>query len=89
VKPMRCYVALVGRYQKKAKHVLDILGCDHGEEKVAALSAVLNDKGVFFFTDTHMQFDPTAEQIAESALQAALSPTPVWRRTEGRLDQPQ
>ena len=62
---------LVGRYQKKAKHVLDILGCDQGEEKVAALSAVLNDKGVFFFTDTHMQFEPTAEQIAESALQSA------------------
>jgi malate dehydrogenase (oxaloacetate-decarboxylating)(NADP+) len=62
---------LVGRYQKKAKHVLDVLGTDQGEDKVAALSAVLNDKGVFFFTDTHMQLDPTAEQIAESALQAA------------------
>jgi malate dehydrogenase (oxaloacetate-decarboxylating)(NADP+) len=62
---------LVGRYQKKAKHVLDVLGTDQGEDKVAALSAVLNDKGVFFFTDTHMQVDPTAEQIAESALQAA------------------
>ncbi|SDD90045.1 NADP-dependent malic enzyme [Aquimonas voraii] len=62
---------LVGRYQKKAKHVLDVLGTDQGEDKVAALSAVLNDKGVFFFTDTHMQVDPTADQIAESALQAA------------------
>jgi malate dehydrogenase (oxaloacetate-decarboxylating)(NADP+) len=62
---------LVGRYQKKAKHVLDVLGTDQGEDKVAALSAVLNEKGVFFFTDTHMQVDPCAEQIAESALQAA------------------
>jgi malate dehydrogenase (oxaloacetate-decarboxylating)(NADP+) len=62
---------VVGRYQKKAKHVLDVLGTDQGEDKVAALSAVLNDKGVFFFTDTHMQVDPTAEQIAESALQAS------------------
>jgi malate dehydrogenase (oxaloacetate-decarboxylating)(NADP+) len=62
---------MVGRYQKKAKHVIDVLGTDQGEEKVAALSAVLNDKGVFFFTDTHMQVDPSAEQIAESALQAA------------------
>jgi malate dehydrogenase (oxaloacetate-decarboxylating)(NADP+) len=62
---------LVGRYQKKAKYVLDVLGTDQGDDKVAALSAVLNDKGVFFFTDTHMQLDPTAEQIAESALQAA------------------
>jgi malate dehydrogenase (oxaloacetate-decarboxylating)(NADP+) len=34
------------------------------------MTAVANDKGVFFFLDTHVQVDPTAEQIAESTLQA-------------------
>jgi malate dehydrogenase (oxaloacetate-decarboxylating)(NADP+) len=31
---------------------------------------VVNDKGAWFFLDTHCQVDPTAEQIAEATLQA-------------------
>jgi malate dehydrogenase (oxaloacetate-decarboxylating)(NADP+) len=32
---------------------------------------VINDKGAWFFVDTHVQVDPSAEQIAEATLQAA------------------
>ena len=63
---------VVGRYHKKLAYVVSILGRDVGVKSSSALSAVLNDKGVFFFTDTHVQVDPTAEQIASSALQAAF-----------------
>ncbi|MFN3842896.1 MAG: NADP-dependent malic enzyme [Rehaibacterium terrae] len=63
---------LVGRYQRKLKYVRDVLGLEHGVKAPSAMSAVLNDKGVIFFTDTHVQTDPDAEQIAESALQAAF-----------------
>ncbi|KFN42606.1 NADP-dependent malic enzyme [Arenimonas oryziterrae] len=62
---------LVGRYQGKLKHVVDVIGLDPGVKSLSALSVVISDKGPFFFTDTHVQYDPTAEQIAESALQAA------------------
>ena len=40
-------------------------------KSLSALSVVITPKGPFFFTDTHVQQDPSAEQIAESALQAA------------------
>ncbi len=62
---------LVGRYQGKLKHVVDVLGLDPTVDSLSALSIVITDKGPFFFVDTHVQYDPTAEQIAESALQAA------------------
>ena len=34
------------------------------------MSAVLNERGTFFFVDTHVQAEPDAAQIAEATLQA-------------------
>jgi malate dehydrogenase (oxaloacetate-decarboxylating)(NADP+) len=34
------------------------------------MCGVINDKGAWFFLDTHVQCDPSAEQIAEATLQA-------------------
>ena len=62
---------LVGRYQKRVRYVLDILGLDEGVHAPAAVTAVINAKGTFFFLDTHVQVDPDAEMIAESTLLAA------------------
>ncbi len=62
----------VGRYARKLRYVRDVLGYDNSMRSLSALSAVLNDKGVFFFADTHVQVDPTAQQIAESIMQAAF-----------------
>ena len=62
---------VVGRYVRKLKYVKEILGVEPGVNGLSAMSAVLNDKGVFFFVDTHVQADPNAEQIAESVMQAA------------------
>jgi malate dehydrogenase (oxaloacetate-decarboxylating)(NADP+) len=39
---------------------------------LSALSAVLNEKGVFFFTDTHVNVDPSAAEVAESLIQSAF-----------------
>ena len=37
----------------------------------SALSGVIMPKGALFFCDTHVNVDPTAEQIAESTILAA------------------
>ncbi len=63
---------LVGRYQRKAAYIVDIIGLDQGVEAPSSMAAVANDKGLFFFLDTHMQHDPDPEQIATAALQATL-----------------
>src|SRR4249919_2270787 len=62
---------LVGKYTAKLKHVLEVLGLDPTVKSLSAMSVVITPKGPFFFTNTHVQLDPTAEQIAESAIQAA------------------
>ncbi|MBS0433062.1 MAG: NADP-dependent malic enzyme [Proteobacteria bacterium] len=62
----------VGRYQKKLGYILDIIGPDRGVAAPAAMTAVANDSGTYFFVDTHVQDDPDAEQIASATLQASL-----------------
>ena len=63
---------MVGRYQRQLRHVLDVLPLDPGISAPAAMTAVQNENGVWFFVDTHVQYDPSAEQIAEATLQAVL-----------------
>ncbi len=63
---------LVGRYHKKLAYLLEVLQTDPGVDCPAAMTAVANDKGVFFFLDTHVKEDPTPEHIAEATLQAAI-----------------
>lgn len=63
---------VVGRYGKKLNYIRDIIGFDPGVQQPSAMSAVFNDKGVFFFLDTHVQHEPCAEEVAEATLQAAI-----------------
>jgi malate dehydrogenase (oxaloacetate-decarboxylating)(NADP+) len=63
---------IVGRYQRQLRHILDVLPLDPGITAPAAMTAVQNDRGTWFFLDTHVQYDPSAEQIAEATLQAVL-----------------
>ncbi|HEX7111949.1 MAG TPA: NADP-dependent malic enzyme, partial [Mizugakiibacter sp.] len=62
---------LVGRYHKKLGYLRSVFGLDPGVQCTSAMCGVINDRGVQFFLDTHVQVDPTAEQIAEATLQAS------------------
>ena len=63
---------VVGRYQKKLAYLRGIIPMQPGTHHLSAMSAVFNDRGVFFFVDTHVAVDPDAERIAEAAAHAAL-----------------
>jgi len=63
---------MVGRYTRQLRHVLDVLPLDPGISAPAAMTAVQNDRGTWFFVDTHVQYDPSAEHIAEATMQAVL-----------------
>jgi len=62
---------LVGRFHKKLGYLRSIFDFDKGVQGTAAMTSVINERGVWFFLDTHVQLDPSAEQIAESTLQAS------------------
>ncbi len=61
---------LVGRFHKKLGYLRSVFDFEKGVTGTAAMTGVINDKGVWFFLDTHVQVDPPAEQIAEATLQA-------------------
>ncbi len=61
---------LVGRFHKKLGYLRSVFDFEKGVTGTAAMTGVINDHGVWFFLDTHVQVDPCAEQIAEATLQA-------------------
>jgi len=63
---------LIGQYQSKLTYIQEIIGLDAGVSGPSAMAAVSTEKGTFFYLDTHVQDDPTPEQIAEATLQAAI-----------------
>jgi malate dehydrogenase (oxaloacetate-decarboxylating)(NADP+) len=63
---------LVGRYHKKLGYLRGIIPLDPGVHAMSAMTAVFNDRGVFFFLDTHVALDPDAERIAGAVAQATL-----------------
>ncbi|KAF1728864.1 NADP-dependent malic enzyme [Pseudoxanthomonas mexicana] len=62
---------IVGRFHKKLGYVRSMIPLDPGVQSTSAMTGVINNQGAYFFLDTHVQDDPTAEQIAEAPLQAA------------------
>ena len=61
---------VVGRFHKKLGYLRSVFDFDKGVTGTAAMSGVINEQGVWFFLDTHVQLDPSAEQIAAATLQA-------------------
>ncbi|PZQ33396.1 MAG: NADP-dependent malic enzyme [Stenotrophomonas acidaminiphila] len=62
---------LVGRFHKKLGYVRSVIPLDPGVQSTSAMTGVINQQGAYFFLDTHVQDDPTPEQLAEATLQAA------------------
>jgi len=62
---------VVGQYNKKLKYVTEVLGLKPGCKTLGALSAMATENETLFVCDTHVNPDPSAEQIAELTLMAA------------------
>ncbi|HWW27332.1 MAG TPA: NADP-dependent malic enzyme, partial [Caulobacter sp.] len=62
-----------GDWWQHMTYVLPIIPKRENVSRVYALSALIIDNGTLFFCDTHVNVDPTAEQVAEMTLLAAES----------------
>jgi malate dehydrogenase (oxaloacetate-decarboxylating)(NADP+) len=58
---------IVGRFDDIAGRVLPVIGLAPGCEVAATLGALHSEQGTFFICDTHVNVDPSAEQLAEIA----------------------
>ncbi|TCD11792.1 NADP-dependent malic enzyme [Oricola cellulosilytica] len=62
---------LEGRYERHLRHVRVIVGLRDGARDLSALSMLIAQRGVTFFTDTYVTVDPCAEEIVEMTVLAA------------------
>ena len=62
---------LEGRFTSRLKHIRDIVGLTPGAKDFSALSLVIASAGVYFLADTHVRYDPSAEEIADTAIACA------------------
>jgi malate dehydrogenase (oxaloacetate-decarboxylating)(NADP+) len=62
---------LEGRFASRLKHIRDIVGLAPGVKDFSALSLVIASAGTYFLADTHVRYDPSAEEIADMAIACA------------------
>jgi malate dehydrogenase (oxaloacetate-decarboxylating)(NADP+) len=61
----------LGQYQWHLRYIREILCEEDGLHPVGALSLLILDKGPLFIADTHVNLEPSADQIAETMISAA------------------
>ncbi len=62
---------LEGRYTERLGFLRDVIGVAPGVSDFAAMSLMITSKGAFFIADTHVRRDPSAAEIAETAVLCA------------------
>ncbi len=62
---------LEGRFASRLEHIRDIVGLAPGAKDFSALSLVIASSGAYFLADTHVRYDPSAEEIADTAIACA------------------
>ena len=62
---------MVGRFDNHLEHVADLIGLKPGARNFATMNALMLDEHTLFLTDTFVNDQPDAEQLAEIAAMAA------------------
>jgi malate dehydrogenase (oxaloacetate-decarboxylating)(NADP+) len=61
----------LGDWSRQLANILPVIPRNPGVSRLYSLSALILPKGALFFCDTHLNRDPSAEQVAEMTLLAA------------------
>ena len=62
---------VVGRYRQHLKVVSEVIGKAPGVHDLSALTLMILPKGSYFLADTHVTYDPSAEELVEMIIMAA------------------
>lgn len=60
----------LGQFQNHIEHIIDTVGLKDPKRQPSAVSLLLSPEGPLFFADTHVNVNPTAEELAEITLAA-------------------
>ncbi len=58
-------------FDDQLKHIKDVIGLKPGSQTFAAMNALMLPTQTLFVCDTHVNEDPTAEEVADMTIQAA------------------
>ncbi|MBA4176098.1 MAG: NADP-dependent malic enzyme [Leptothrix sp. (in: Bacteria)] len=64
---------MVGRYESHLEHVRTVIGLAPGARTMAAMNALMMTGHTLFVTDTYVNEEPSAEELADIALMAAAA----------------
>jgi malate dehydrogenase (oxaloacetate-decarboxylating)(NADP+) len=64
---------LTRKYGQPIKTALEVIGAKQGQKKVAGLYMMVTKRGPYFFADTTMNTDPTAQELADIAVLTATT----------------
>jgi len=62
---------LEGRFDAHLAHIRDVIGLAPDVRDFSALSLIIMSNGAYFLADTHVSTEPTAEEIADTAILSA------------------
>ncbi len=62
---------LTSKYDNQLRHVDDVIGLKPGAKTYAAMTVLMLPDQTLFICDTHVNEDPSAEEVADMTLQAA------------------
>ncbi len=62
---------LTKNYADTIRPAIQIIGCEEGVQKIAGMYLLLTKKGPLFMADTTVNFNPTAEELADITLMVA------------------
>ena len=57
----------IGLFDKHLRHVQQIIGTKSGVHSLSTLNMLVLDQGIYFLTDTHVNYDPSADALIEIA----------------------
>ena len=60
-----------GAYARHLRYLRDVIGVHENYSDISALMVMILGTGTVFLTDTHVTVDPSAEELAETAIMAA------------------
>ncbi|TCT31756.1 NADP-dependent malic enzyme [Martelella mediterranea] len=60
-----------GRFERHLRDIGNIVGKDEHVRDFSSLGLLISNRGATFFADTHVTYNPTAEEIAETTIQSA------------------
>ena len=61
----------VGRFDRHLRHIIEIIGPERPGQRISSMAVLLLPQGPLFIADTHVEVNPTAEQIVNTTLACA------------------